>query len=438
MKVRRSTVIKFILLVVIAVVFIVEMIWDHEFMNNSNNLTMIIQPWGGDWLRWAGEFLSNPMVFWIVLFLHGYVVFNKDIYYMLYTQTLFFVPLTVCYTLKAIYYQGRPFAINEKIFGCECDPGMPSGHATTSTMVYFILYDIIKRNFIDQNAPGHRCWEFLWAIMCGIIAGLIMASRITLGNHSYAQIVLGLLIGLFFATFLTFQSWSWIVFKIRKHIRVIAVIHLLVSLVFAMVMLWINQTYRNDLNYWKYFDKCPTCRRSFVFGQSQTLAATVFLPTLYFFFPFTSRYRAIQQLQSLNVNWAPKPPQASMVKRDRQFTNSQYAKRYIILLLITLPAIIFGLAYKFGIEKPMRNNSDNVVLQSIINFCVIATLCIYTAWAMTWLKTKVYHKYNLLNANDFLDLEQLPILVPDEDDAVDVNLLEDVAPDFEAHHPGNK
>ena len=129
MKVRLSTVVKFIVLTLLMIAFIIELIWNRELMDTSNGLTSIVQPWGGDWLKWVGEVLSNPMVFWIVPFLHGYVALNRDIYNMLFTQTLFFISLTVCYVLKAIYYQGRPFAINEKIFGCECDPGMPSGHS---------------------------------------------------------------------------------------------------------------------------------------------------------------------------------------------------------------------------------------------------------------------------------------------------------------------
>ena len=216
----------------------------------------------------------------------------------------------------------------------------------------------------------------------------------------------------------------------RNHIKLAAVLHWVFTVVFAMVMLWVNQTYRNDLNYWKYFDKCPVCRKSFVFGQSQTLAATLFLPAFYFFFPFTSSYRGMIAELNHSENWEIRASQPTHLERERTFTNKQYWRRYIILVILIIPAIVVAVGYKLLIEKPMRNSSDNVIFQSMLNFFFIGICCLYAAWAMTYLKTIAYFRYKLLSPNDFLDLDMLPIKIPAEDDAVDVPLLDNVSADF--------
>ena len=122
---------------------------------------------------------------------------------MLYYLVLFMLTCAVSFILKAIYYGPRPYVINESVAGCECDPGMPSAHASITAATYWITYELIDKQIIERSLKAKQLWEFISAFFCFVITVLVIVSRVTLGAHSYSQLIVGLFIGLALSTVFT-------------------------------------------------------------------------------------------------------------------------------------------------------------------------------------------------------------------------------------------
>ena len=128
-------------------VLILILIFEKDFERQSGEFSAKCQQEGGENLKLISQIFSTPLVYWIVLYLLISFSFCSDIRFQLYMWTCILIPMTVCYLVRPVFYHPRPFAISRDVQNCECDPGMPSGHITVSSMGYFVVYQFTKRSF---------------------------------------------------------------------------------------------------------------------------------------------------------------------------------------------------------------------------------------------------------------------------------------------------
>ena len=228
----------FALLVLIAVI-IIDFIYDADFLRNSASLSVSLQEDGGEWLKTVSEILSSVFTYWIPVLVGVYVLFNKDITYMLYTVTLYLVPYTIVFTLKALYYKGRPFVIDRRVDGCSCDPGMPSGHAIMSMIGYYIVYRFVTDTFWLKSSMRYL-YRTILALVCIFLALAVSFSRVVLGAHSYIQLIFAIIIGLNIILYLTYHNFKRVLRYFRGRLRTMALGYGFFLTLFIPTMLYIN------------------------------------------------------------------------------------------------------------------------------------------------------------------------------------------------------
>jgi membrane-associated phospholipid phosphatase len=387
--IRCATLIKLILLAIVVGFAISDFVLDREYTDDSSKWSASTQKSGGSGLETISNLLSTVAVYWVLLFFHFYVVFTKDIPYMVYTVVQYFLGLTTTLVLKALYYRGRPFVIAADVQGCQCDPGMPSGHATMAVLTYWILYDQIDRNWIINTEPltKRRVYRFILGTLCCIIAAAVIFSRVALGVHTWSQLLIGAAVGLFIITFLTYDLWCSVYLKILPSIASWMSGYALSLLAFSIAMIFINHGYREKPDYWRYFSKCTPCLGSFVYGQSQSLGLAFFQMGFMIRFPLKDGL--------------------SLSTQRSVFTIDQKVKRYFLYLALMVPAILLVGIYEFVIKREMNSNQTSVTLQSLLGLFVYGISTFYLGYATSHLRLWVFKMFSI-------DRDDLDILHKDD------------------------
>lgn len=473
MKVKLDQIVKCLVAVCLIVFVIVDFVYDRKFTDQSLELTLSLQRWGGDSLKTAGDLLSTVFTYWIFVYFHLYVVFNKDHEYMIYTIISYFLPLITVLILKALYYQGRPYVISKDVSGCECDPGMPSGHSCMAVMAYSILYDQCRRLIINKvdKKIARRISAGAIGVFCVSMAALVAFSRITLGVHSYPQLIIGGSIGIVSNLFFTYEIFKRIMLKLIPVRRLAASLFGAFAILFSIGMLFINHYTREELEYWKYFDKCPKCQNSFIRGQSESLSLmlfpTFFVLSIMIVDPVVNKAKkplnenprllvnsSILQEDIIKVQNTAQPtlaktllsppaqtPETRAIQAndqdsrqhidDSDNSNDSTADRtwtklnlyrYLLLLAVTVPGLLSILIF----ELVVKPHIHSLVGQSIAIFLFYGFAYGWLGTAVSGLKNLVYRRCRLLTKHDLISVDRLNsrARVPDAQmaDMIDVNM----------------
>lgn len=107
----------------------------------------------------------------------------------------FFVLMYLSNLLKLIYADPRPSFLSTELksapYYCEKDYGKPSGHAMISSGVLMFIYDDLASNHF-------KSWlRYFVFILCMITIVVMCFSRLYFGVHSFNQVILGFLWGVF-------------------------------------------------------------------------------------------------------------------------------------------------------------------------------------------------------------------------------------------------
>ena len=476
MKIKIVQVVKASIALGLIVFVIVDFVLDRKFTNQSSDLTLSLQQWGGRPLETIGELLSTAFTFWIFGYFILYVVLNQDHEYMVFTLASYFLPLIVVLVLKALYYRGRPYAISEDISGCECDPGMPSGHACMAIMAYSILYDQCKRLIINSihKKTQRRLVSVVIGVFCAVMAALVAFSRITLGVHSYPQILIGGAIAVLSSLLFTFEIFKKIMLKLLPYRRIAACIFGGCISLFSVVMLFINHYAREKPEYWKFFDKCPKCKNSFVKGQCESLSLTLF-PACYVLSimivdPIVEKIVAprtdnpevrivsgSQEGEKVAVPNAPystphlqiRTPESGIIQtpdiiasrhaeikqevKESQayYTNNQNREkiltrgnllRLLILIGLCIPSFCLILLFELAIKPAV----DSLIVQSLLIFFLYGIGAGWLGASTSGIKNMAYRKYKLLTRHDLISKERLSAktyISPEEkEDMIDIHM----------------
>ena len=445
MKIRLSTIVRIVFFAGFLGYFILDLSIDDRLTDSSTRLSRWTQEHGGRGVKAASEAFSSLGVYWLVAFFYFYILFNRNIIYMLYTITMYMIGLSITLFLKALYYRGRPFAISDSVEGCECDPGMPSGHSTMAVLTYWISYEFIRLQWLEAIVQSfkRKLAKLLVGSGCVLLGACVVLSRITLGVHTYSQIIVGLMIGTSVTIVVTYSRFHQVVQKLRNWYKCIASAYGVLVISFSVSMLFINHYLREDLGKWKYLHKCESCFNSFVKGQTDSLAMLLFLCSFWYYFRFVERPVAsrrsslICQPEQLNQNQisvlsprlADKNSQKPLILHQNhpasashsvnplsktprpveysKFTAAQHSKRFLIYFLLTLPSIVVAVVYQFGLKSSLRKKYPDAVSQSMIVLIVNSTVTFSLGVAVTIIKHRFFIRFKLLGMNDSLDWNML-------------------------------
>ena len=95
--------------------------------------------------------------------------------------------------LKSLHHEARPFFVTElRPTFCLNEYGSPSGHAITSTSMYFTMWRLMCRHY----RPGSLKYYLTFALVAVVVAAIAF-SRLFNGVHTFNQLLHGFCLGLF-------------------------------------------------------------------------------------------------------------------------------------------------------------------------------------------------------------------------------------------------
>ena len=338
----------------------------------------------------AGEIFSSVFTYWILLLFHFYFLFNSDILYMIHKFLLILLSILAVMFLKTFYYRARPWLVCEKIFMCECEPANPSGHAGMAVMVYYVAFRLVYDTYLQSKTSiGYRVLTWSYGTLCFLIMLATTLSRLTLGVHTYMQLIIGWLVSISIITFLDLQTFKALVSKNYNRLRTIGTALAITILAVVIGFLFINNRLRNNQRGWQYWSKCPKCNGSFVRSQTENTSIMLIIPALIAFFPVVTSPTAQTEERLAGTRQPP-------------LTTAQKVSRYFLYLALYLPTILLLALYQFAI-KPKVSDVEGNSLLCLLCFGLGAA---YLGFAITKVKNVMFAKFKLDRPTDFYFVDE--------------------------------
>ena len=134
----------------------------------------------------------SKTIFYFYFFIVFFIIAQYNYDSALYNSTLFFFTNYLNSVLKLAYADTRPYFINSDLkyykWTSECDYGKPSGHSMLTAVIMIIIHNYVTKLFSMKKFVYVVFWLFLFLNWV-----MVSLSRMYLGNHSFNQLVLGLL-----------------------------------------------------------------------------------------------------------------------------------------------------------------------------------------------------------------------------------------------------
>lgn len=260
------------------------LLYDKSLINSASYILPLQNSLTGLAFSYIGYYL--PIV-GIAVFIHLYVFFNMHSLHSTFVVFQLAAPLTVIILLKGIYYRGRPFLVAADVQGCNCDPGMPSGHSGLSLTVAVIIYrtaDFHYFRFMGRPAV----YRGIAISLLTLLVVLASLSRLVLGSHDLWQLFVGLVIAAVVTVLVNFANYKYMIRSAGARIKVVAALFIVVWIVLTYGLHFINTGLRDGNPSWKYWDKCNgrECFRSFSGGQTKIMLSYLFFPFYFIFYRF--------------------------------------------------------------------------------------------------------------------------------------------------------
>lgn len=421
--VRVSRCIKIVSILLLLFAVIVDFVFDADFMIHSADWSASLQAKGGKGLEVYGNIFSLLFAFTPVLAEYYIILCSKDKLRGLYHFSTFIIPVTIGGFLKAFYYKGRPYVINQNVKGSACDPGMPSGHSIIAVSTYFSLFRIL----VEDKGYSSRTQKLGLGALFTFIVLNICFSRITLGDHSFNQLVIGSLVAWNFV--INFEYWVFAYFlsRIRTFLKPLMVLAFFLTNGIVILMNYINHKYRENYSFWKYMSK--DCDNTFVIGTAQTVPICCWFFAVLFYFPispFTGKYRNgdrmvdatleanIQPLSDLNRHSGSSKDSRDLVGVAAEHTRSfcWSLKRVMIhsalVVVLLIPLAVAGLFLNSVGDGP-----DNIFVQSLVMAVSISIVATALGYCQTWLSDYMLKKCGLQTAEDRLSWDYICTVAED-------------------------
>lgn len=421
--VRISKCTKIVSILLLAFAVIVDFVFDADFMIHSANWSASLQSEGGKGLEVYGNIFSLLFAFTPVLAEYYIILCSSDKLRGLFHFSTFIIPVTIGGFLKAFYYKGRPYVINQNVKGSACDPGMPSGHSIIAVSTYFSLFRIL----VEDKGYSSSTQRLGLGILFTAIVLNICFSRITLGDHSFNQLVIGSLVAWNFV--INFEYWVFAscLQKIRVFLKPLMVLAFFLTNGIVIFMNYINHKYRENYSFWKYMSK--DCDNTFVIGTAQTVPICCWFFAVLFYFPIsppTGRYKQGDRVAdaTLEGNIHPmadlnRASASSKDSRDLANTSPEAEKTFCwqlkrilthsgLVVVLLIPLAVAGLFLNSVGDGP-----DNIFVQSLVMAVSMAIVATTLGYCQTWLSYYMLKKCGLLVPEDRLTWDYICAVAED-------------------------
>lgn len=370
-----SLTVRLILAVLLGISFVLDLIFDDVFLAHSAKLSKAVQEWGGDNLEKTGMILSSAFSYFSFPMVYFYFIYAKHQLLALYFTFLLGSTLLVTYCLKMLFYKGRPYVVEESVKGSVCDPGMPSGHTVVAIICYYMVYHIIVR----EIWPNKKILRWVTGSICVVIATLIMVSRITLGDHSYNQVIFGMLIALNVLANSDFQAFCNFIMWLPQHRKLVILPIEFGFLCLMGITIYVNHTYRENYEFWTHIHKNPKCRNTFVLGAAYGLPMLSIFVGAFLYYPLDRS-----------------------VPSEYAHSEVDSIKKLILRTLVHFGMAIPTLALYYVSAIIYKSDLDIVPLSFIVAL-VVWVASNYLAFAMVRLSKLTFEWLGLAAARDYLD-----------------------------------
>lgn len=337
----------------------------------SSNISYSLQQFGGRPLMWLAQLFSTVLTVWtipVVIFYNHLSNNSKDSYYHF---VKFMTANAIGVTFKTLFYQGRPYLVHKDVYGCTCDPGMPSGHSIMAVSGYYMAYVILSQRtgYFKSNPLATKILRFV----CLLFPLGIMWSRVQLAAHSVDQISIGALISLNVIVWFDRTFFEKLYAYLEQKPFHMPFAFTILMTIFGSVFIWINHEKREDTNFWLYWDKCPACLNTFVVAASRNVALVFVLPGFMMFYPYEKK-------------------RCTTVLEDHFLLYQRKWARFFVFLInvCLIPGAIFGV-----LHFVQQRSITGIYGASFFWFKLLSPLAFYAGAAMSSLNDYFYEKLNL-------------------------------------------
>lgn len=399
---------KYLALAVLLLVSSVDAFYNKDILLWSADITFFFQEKGGEPVRLIGLVLSSAFTFWmpVVVVLYNHMSNNsRD---SLYHFTKYFLAVDLGVLFKIIFYQGRPYLASDKIDGCTCDPGMPSGHAIMAISGYYMIYVIFSERLAYFDPKTNAGRALLLKFTCFFLAAGVIWSRIALGAHSVDQLFIGSMISINVILWYDKQTFEKLYeYLEHKSVRV-AVAFSVFFFTLGLSFLFINHEYREDYSFLKYYNKCPACKGTMVVSQSLNVAICQIVPGALLYYPYSHKKTLEQSHESFKA----------FKKRNHRF-----GVFFVLVVVIPAAFLLMSQLLVYFVFKGIYSSS-------LFQILYLGPVAFYVGMAMSYFNEIFYKHFGL-------DTLLQPLLVdteikhrstfssPGEDETNDPNSLED-------------
>ena len=259
----------------------IDLLFDDYFLVDSARVSARLQDWGKDTLNLMGVLFTNGFAYIPVAFTLLVFVLSKSQMKALYYFCIFYFGNAVIAWLKALFYKGRPWAVHDNLRKTKCEPGLPSGHCIYSIVGYYTIYHFLT----DEGYVVQRWAKNTMIAVFGVIMTLIILSRISLGDHSYNQVIMGILLGLNIITNGNFDQFSRFIKWVASRPIVVFVPLLILNYGFFLLFGYVNLTFRENYSLWTQISP-KYCNGTFMVGMAKAHWQSTLLFGGLLFFPY--------------------------------------------------------------------------------------------------------------------------------------------------------
>jgi membrane-associated phospholipid phosphatase len=362
---------KFSLFMLLLIMSIITLTSGKYILVWSSNISYSLQQFGGKPLFYLAQIFSTLLTVWtipVVIFYNHLSNNSKDSYYHF---MKFMIANCIGVTFKTVFYQGRPYLVNKDVYGCTCDPGMPSGHSIMAVSGYYMAFIILSQR-VDYFKSSPTKLTII-RIICIIFPLGIMWSRVQLAAHSLDQISIGALISLNVIVWFDYQQFEKMYSYFETRPFFLPVTFTIFMTIFGSAFILINHEKREDTNFWLYWNKCPACLNTFVVAASKNTALVFVLPGFIMFYPYEKkRYTTMLEDHFLLY--------------DRKWS------RFVVFLVnvCILPAILFAV-----LQFIQTTSINGIYGASFFWFKLLSPLAFFVGISMSFLNEYLYEKLNI-------------------------------------------
>lgn len=319
-----------------ALILLDFLLYDHVLINSAS----YIVPLQTSLTAWVfakiGYYL--PLI-GIALFLHFYLFFNSHSLHSVYAVFQLMVPLTLVVLLKSIYYRGRPFVVAPDVQGCDCSPGMPSGHATMSVSLSIVIYRSVDFHWL-RFASNALIVKSMTVMCLTIVCVLVGVSRLVTGSHDLWQLFVGSVVAGLCGPVCRFDLFKEIMRSLAHVVRPVSGCIAVLLIIVAYGFYFINHKLRDDNEDWKYWEKCEDnkCYDSFSGGMIELWLLCLFFPFYFLFCRFKTERGKKDPKEDHNLYIDASPGVG--YKRSLFAQYFFYLTAHIPIILIYLPYIL--------------------------------------------------------------------------------------------------